>query len=220
MSSENSAFDFNIGDVMTALSVQRDIFTSEADFQFALAWKIKQLYPEFDIRLEETLDIGDDKHDFIHVDIIIHKDNSRIIPIELKYCTKSVSVENLDGFVLKDQGAENNRRYDFIKDIQRVESIRNKHREDGAFICGYCIFLTNSERYWNRTKNWESRMDAQFRIHEDNGHRIYGGEKKWQGKDSVGTRKGREASLKTDSYEIKWKKYGETALKYLSIMVV
>ncbi len=101
MSTENSLFDFNIEDVMTELSDHRDIFTSEADFQFALAWEIKQLYPEYTIRLEETLDIGDDEHHFIHVDITIHNEDDKIIPIELKYCTKSAPVADLDGFILK-----------------------------------------------------------------------------------------------------------------------
>jgi hypothetical protein len=37
---------------MTALSSTRPVFHSEADFQFALAWAIKELNPSAEIRLE------------------------------------------------------------------------------------------------------------------------------------------------------------------------
>lgn len=211
-------FDFDIIKVMTALpGDNRTIFTSEADFQFALAWEIKQLYPEYDIRLEEILDVGDGKHHFIHVDIIIHDKDNKIIPIELKYCTKSAPVEDLDGFILKNQGAEDIRRYDFIKDIQRVESIRNKHKNDGRFVCGYCIFLTNSERYWKPKKNREECIDKDFLIDEDS---IISGKPKEWNRASSGTMKGREAPLKTDEYEIVWEDYvKDKSLRYLCITI-
>lgn len=42
----------DIHTVIKSLSQKRRIFHLESDFQFALAWEIKSLYPECDIRLE------------------------------------------------------------------------------------------------------------------------------------------------------------------------
>ena len=36
----------NIHEVMTELAKMRPIFHSEADFQFALAWQIREMMPE------------------------------------------------------------------------------------------------------------------------------------------------------------------------------
>lgn len=42
----------NIDRVIYELSKRRPIFHSETDFQFSLAWIIKEQYPNCDIRLE------------------------------------------------------------------------------------------------------------------------------------------------------------------------
>lgn len=43
---------FDIHAVMGQLAHRRPIFHSEADFQFALAWRIKETLPDYEIRLE------------------------------------------------------------------------------------------------------------------------------------------------------------------------
>ena len=42
----------DINEILNLLSKWRPIFHSEADFQFSLAWMIKEQYPNCDIRLE------------------------------------------------------------------------------------------------------------------------------------------------------------------------
>ena len=40
------------GEGIESLFPDFPIFCSEADFQFSLAWRIKELYPEVDVKLE------------------------------------------------------------------------------------------------------------------------------------------------------------------------
>ena len=42
----------DIHEIIRQLSIWLPIFHSEADFQFSLAWLIKEKYPECEIRLE------------------------------------------------------------------------------------------------------------------------------------------------------------------------
>lgn len=46
---------FDIHDILHQLSIKRPIFHSEADFQFSLAWMIKEQYPNCDISVNDTL---------------------------------------------------------------------------------------------------------------------------------------------------------------------
>jgi len=74
--------------ILTELSKDRPIFHSEADFQHALAWKIHEKYPDFNIRLEKGMSLDYDK---IYFDIFIQK-NGNIIIIETKYKTKEIDI--------------------------------------------------------------------------------------------------------------------------------
>ena len=208
-----SIHDFDMDRTMESLSAEGRIFTSEADFQFSLAWTIKELYPFFDVRLEETFVWDPDKH----FDIVLHSDGE-MIPIELKYCTKRANPESAGGVILKNQGAEDIRRYDFIKDIQRVESVRGQCSMDPGhrFLCGYVIMLTNSSLFWKRSGR-NGCCDDAFRIHE--GRRI-GGVMEWSDKASSGTKKGREDPIETDYYDIVWNQFrDEPDFRYVVIRV-
>lgn len=84
---------------------------------------IQQQYPEAEIRLEYCpVDI--DKS--MHVDILV-KINGSYIPIELKYFKLGCDVV-VDGerFVLKNQGAQDISRYDFLKDA--ADNILTLHK--------------------------------------------------------------------------------------------
>lgn len=125
----------------------RFIFHSEADFQFQLAWKIKEIEKEnAEVFLEYPF--GEDK-DRIYVDIVVKKGN-KLIPIELKYKTKKLNAELRDiKFNLQNQSAANNARYDYCSDIERVESLRNEKE----FEEGYVIMLTNDANYLSNEKD-------------------------------------------------------------------
>ncbi len=72
----------NLNDIINDLSKKRPIFHSEKDFQFALSWKIHEIYKDLKIRLERPVYINSNKK--IHLDIFII-DNKSLILIELKY---------------------------------------------------------------------------------------------------------------------------------------
>ncbi len=213
--SEYGLADFDVACVMKSLSAEKRIFTSEADFQFSLAWKIKEMYPEFDVRLEETLLSDPDKH----IDIVLHHLDA-IIPIELKYCTRSLKPSESFNVVLKNQGAQDLRRYDFIKDVQRIESIRDGIRGSTgtSFIRGYAIILTNSSSYWDSNRDYSGCCDRDFRI--DGKKESFGGLMEWRGA-SDGTMKGREKPLRTGVYKIHWENYLDDPLfRYLMVRIV
>lgn len=132
---------FSIDQVLDKLRTKRKLFSSEADFQFALAWTIKELYPRVEVRLEW---VPVDYNPSIYIDIAV-LDEGRLIPIELKYKTRRTD-RLVDGerFVLKNQSAQDLGRYDFLKDIQRIEFIRMHFSN---FLEGYAILLTNDPYY-------------------------------------------------------------------------
>ena len=94
--------NLNIHEVMSQLSIRRPIFHSEADFQFSLAWMIKEQYPNCDIRIEFVPEFNPN----LHLDILVILDG-KWIPIELKYTTKKcIKTINDEVYVLKEQGAK------------------------------------------------------------------------------------------------------------------
>jgi len=165
-----------------------------------------------DVRLEEAFVWEPDKR----IDIVLHYGKD-IIPIELKYCTKEADIDSTGGVILKNQGAEDIRRYDFIKDVQRIETIRKEcSRARYRFVCGFAVLLTNSHLFWKK-RDCGRCCDRAFRIHE--GRRI-GGEMRWADNTSAGTMKGREAVLETDQYEIVWNRFKEEPdFRYTAIRV-
>ena len=109
----------DIDKIMYQLSRWRPIFHSEADFQFSLAWMIKEQYPNCDIRLEFVPEFNSN----LHLDILVILDG-KWIPIELKYTTrKCIKTINDEVYVLKEQGAKDQGCYNYLKDIMRIEEI-------------------------------------------------------------------------------------------------
>jgi len=194
-------FMFNIKDILKQLLEIRPIFHSEADFQYALAWEIQKHHPKAQIRLEINLPVFDKKE---YIDIWANIDD-KVYIIELKYKTKKINLEyNKEKFYLLNQGAQDVGRYDFIKDITRLERFISKHNN----YIGYAIMLTNDDLYWRNPVRLNT-VDANFRIHEN---RKIKGKLRWSDGASVGTKKGRENNLIIkDSYLMKWSDY--SALK-------
>jgi hypothetical protein len=56
------------------LANKREVFVSEADFQFALAWEIQRLRKDADIRLEYCI-LKSEKAPEMHLDILITEGN-------------------------------------------------------------------------------------------------------------------------------------------------
>lgn len=132
----------DIHQILTTALNKRSIFHSEADFQHHFAWEIhRAANAEVDIRLEFPLSsVGSNRWEYC--DVLIR--GASTIGIELKYKTKKLSVDvDCELFELKQQGAQDLGRYDFLKDICRLES----WCEQQKISKGYAILLTNDPSY-------------------------------------------------------------------------
>ena len=128
----------NLYTVIERLKSKRKSFGSEADFQLELAWNIRELYPEAQIRLEFCPDFAPS----MRVDILVLMDD-RWIPIELKYKTKAYwKVINGELFSLKNHAAQDLGRYDYLRDLQRLEYLKENAP---LFEEGYKLYLTNDQ---------------------------------------------------------------------------
>lgn len=204
----------DIHDVMAQLAVERPVFHSEADFQHALAWAIHRRLPDAAVRLELPHALP---HRPIHLDLWVrHADVA--VAIELKYATRTF-VADIGGeeYALKNHGAQDILRYDFIKDIQRVEQI--VAGRDG--VTGYAILLTNDPLIWRQGK--DTSIDAAFHLWEG---RTLSETVGWAAHAGAGTTKGRETPLTLHgAYDLRWRDYSEpdpardVRFRYLAVQV-
>lgn len=179
--------------ILNEFGQQKRIFNSESQFQFDLAWRIKELV-DCEIRLEElsrksleriTNKKGQivDKEKKDYTDIILEKGECRI-GIELKY--KTIEYKNdHKNIYLKTHGAVDLGSYDFLLDIHRLEKLVNS--SDGVTKpCqkGFSIILTNDPDYWKPRRNTNT-VDCEFRINQTkvgSDVTIKQGEHKWRNK--------------------------------------
>lgn len=120
-----------------------------------------------------------------YLDIFINTNTGRRYGIELKYKTT-----NVNRFQYVKQGAQNNGRYDFLKDVQRLEklkSIKKIHK-------GFAILLTNDASYWSKLRTGSAV--AQFEL-PDSKTLKKKFKARWKG------RKGKTITL-ARQYTIKW----------------
>jgi hypothetical protein len=199
MTGRERLLSINITEILGELAEQRPVFHSEADFQHALAWELHRQMPDVDVRLElPRVHAGK----VLHVDIWMTREDS-ILALELKYKTRKLSVEvRSETFNLLDQSAQDIGRYDFIKDIQRLEQLRL----GAPSMVGYTVLLTNDSSYWAQPRD-PYCVDAVFRIPEG---RVISGTLRWDERASPGTMRGREEPLDiSGAYTIQWKDYSQ-----------
>lgn len=206
---------FDIHEVLTTLAVQRPLYHSEADFQHAFAWEVQRRLPAAAIRLELPVRV---ESKAIHLDIwVVH--NQQVLAIELKYKTRALALQVAgEEYALTNHSAQDIGRYDFIKDIERLERITARQPS----ITGYAVLLTNDSSYWTTQRN-HLPIDAAFRLQED---RTLGGELQWDVAASAGTKRGREATLALrGQYIIRWHPYSQlntsryNAFRYVVVCV-
>lgn len=149
----------DIHNLMADLALHRPIFHSEADFQHALAWQIHKAIPNCEIRLEMPYRRPQGNW---YLDIWL---STSRIAIELKHRTKPLELKyKAEHFLLSDRNFPPGR-YDFFKDIQRLERMV----ADRKIKSGFGVLLTNGLSYWDPPKgeSWRKTTDAAFRLHED-----------------------------------------------------
>ena len=213
---------FKIHKLMECLARVRPVFHSEADFQQSLVSCIYKRRPRL---------IHSEFHPFLPermaLDIWIP---DKSIAIELKYRTRKLSlnqgdvsgydlIQDGETFALRDQAAQDVSRYDFVKDIERLERVVGGFKPARR---GFAVFLTNDPSYWNPSRK-QNPVDAEFRVHESKAIKDV---MRWDNRASDGTKKGRASPIRLKgSYKCKWrdfssfggKKYGQ--FRYLAIEV-
>lgn len=176
------------------------IYHSEADFQHHLAWKIKEELAPDRIRLERRIpavsanEFENDKY----VDLLVEF-GPDAYALELKYLTAPLQGRwQNELFSLKDQSAHPVRRYDFVRDISRLEKLTTSGNCDR----GFAILLTNDHLYWQEPRT-NQVVDFDFRIHEE---RILENQLEWADRTSDGTKgSSRDKPIElVDRYSIDW----------------
>jgi hypothetical protein len=183
--------------VLARLAALRPVFHSEADFQQAFAWEVRMQDPTVHVRLETRPAPG------MRLDLLLtSEDGLRRSAVELKYLTRLWTGEIAgERFELKNQGAQDIRSYDVVKDIVRVETfVAAMPGSNGAVIC-----IGNDPSYWNApTHGRPSNADA-FRLHQGV---VLHGTRAWGPLTGAGTSRGREEPLAlVGTYRMAWSNY-------------
>ena len=142
-----------------------------------LAWRIHKAMPDFGVRLEfKPFPI-----ERMYIDLWLPGIG---VAVELKYCTRILNLDH-DGesFALRNQSAHDIRRYDFLRDIQRMEQLSA---------------LPNDDSYWKHPSRPDT-VDAAFRLHD--GRRITG-EMAWSERAGPGTTKKREQAVRLNGAKV------------------
>lgn len=186
---------------MANLSKIRPVFHSEADFQHAFAWELQQSDPGRRIRLEKPWNEGAKQN---HLDIWAEEEG-QVVAVELKYKTRGLDVQvDQEEFHLRDQAAQDLGRYDFLKDVMRLERMALTYQN----FSGCAILLTNDSAYWKIPDNRFS-VDAAFRLHEGS---ILTGTLTWGKNAGSGTIKNREQPiLLSRRYITQWQDYSSVS---------
>ena len=180
----------DINAAITELQGKRKVFCSEADFQLELAWVLKEIYKDkYNVRLEFAYNLPNEekqKGSKIHIDIVLLNDK-KFIPIELKYKTRGCKVDfKNEHYNLANHGAQDIGRYLYLKDIERIEWLRDN---EPLFYEGYAIFLTNDVIY---KQCRDGTMYSQFSLIDNT---VKSGIMQWINNPSDGSIKGVEAPI-------------------------
>lgn len=161
----------DIVNVLQNMSITRPAFCSEADFQLAFSWELKnylvrnpKLSGSYEVFLERRFET--DKKSY-YVDICLESEEELCL-IELKYktiCDEVVIYNRLsDKYMLKEQAANDLGRYGYLKDVYRIENILQSNSK--KIRKGFAIILTNDYKYYQEPTFSLKTIDRTFRIHE------------------------------------------------------
>ena len=190
----------DIAELLTELAARGLVFCSEKDFQLHLAWAMKAR--GWDLSLEYDPQCFDAN---AAIDILVH--NPKRVAIELKYKTAQFAAKVFGrSLTLKKHGAQDLARYDFLRDIWRIEHLVGKRQVE----CGFAIFLTNDSSYWRVGRS--GTADEMFRVFD--GRSVVGGMLQWGSQANQGTMRKREKPISlTHDYVFGWKDYWQQEQK-------
>ncbi len=100
------------------------------------------------------------------------------VAIELKYPKKALKgTWKNEKFALSEGGAADQARYDFLKDIERLENLNLP-----GYRVGFAVLLTNESLLWRKRPSRNETFDEQFRIHDEERVSPIKGCLQWQSK--------------------------------------
>ena len=152
-------------DVVQFLSDESVLFSNESDLQLRLSCYLKHSghYDRVEVeyyvpsqelqRLNASLTTANFPWDSdVYIDIVVEKDG-QFVPIELKYPTTDIR-EAFTRFgvdvqanvpMLKKDGAQNIHRYNYWKDVRRIEALSQAYAE--TIVGGLAVMVTNDPSY-------------------------------------------------------------------------
>jgi len=198
-----------ITQAMTSLAKRRPIFHSEADFQHALAWELRHIDSNLDIRLEVPFPLNSERR---YVDVII-RSGDRIVYLELKYKTREARHHHKEElFELKNQGANDQGAYDILKDLGRIEDFVGRTPNSEGFV----IVISNDSRYWSQPAlRSKPSIDEEFKLTHN---RKIQGTLRWRSSAGQGSIKGRELPIQLrQSYVARWGDYAAEPESFRSL---
>ena len=205
-------------DIRNFLKQQKELLFNEFDFQMQLAIYLRNTGKYDDVEAEyfmptKNTDIlkGYDWDSNMRIDLVVRK-GKEYLPVELKYVTKKV-IRDYERFgmevkgmeILKNQAAQDIRRYDFWKDVRRIELVKNIFP---TVKNGLAVFLTNDSSY---TKN-PKEDSACYPFSMSGNNNIGGGIMDWKG--DPATSKNHKAFKLEGIYRLKWDKTNIDDIEY------
>jgi hypothetical protein len=182
----------NVEKILKSLAHKKPIFRSEKELQYALSDEIESL--GFKCQRNGTV-LGS------KVDILVEDSDGGYFAIHLRNKTAKFSATVKGAlYELKQHGAQDQGRYDFLSDVEALEKL-TRGRSD---VKGYVLLITNDHLYWTRPIKVSS-VDEDFHLHDT---RKITGELQWSMDASKGTQRNREDKIHLDKeYKCEWKRY-------------
>ena len=118
----------------------------------------------------------------LYIDIVV-RHGEKYVPIELKYKTRSITVEKKlmpfgkdvdEKSVLANQGAQNEGRYDFWRDVRRLQLVCEHFKKVEN---GIVVFVTNDDKYYQQPN--EGAECADFTMNSEN-LRVFTPKRHWK----------------------------------------
>jgi hypothetical protein len=143
--------------IIKSLATERLRFCSEADFQFALGWKIQQAFPHAEIRFECPATLVDESK--AKIDIIVNL-NGKLFPIELKWKLDRHKADPINRGMM-------------LHDIERLEELQMEYLDSESMHFTkppvkiqhrFAIWLSDNRRFWDE--------NGKNRIHEYGEYKI------------------------------------------------
>lgn len=170
-------------DIRDFIRQQRELMFNELDFQIQLALYLRSSghYSDVDVEYSLPRDAmpGYDWDSNLRIDLVVSR-GGEYCPVELKYPTRKVtrSITRFgehvpEAVVMKNQGAQDIVRYNFWKDVRRLEVLRSRFARVRG---GVAVIMTNDPSYTRPVR--VNSSCAPFSTAE--GHCVGPGDVDWQ----------------------------------------